>query len=55
MSYYILFTTICTLFLFIWIVKRITAPLTCACGYSTWFIGSFKKHLLQGHKWIDHG
>jgi hypothetical protein len=54
MDYYLLFTTVCTFLLFMWVGKRIVYPLTCACGFRSVFISRFKRHLLQGHKWIDH-
>jgi hypothetical protein len=54
MTDYIIATTVGTILLILWVLRRITTPFKCNCGYQTMFTGSFKKHLLKGHKWIDH-
>lgn len=37
----------------IWrVLYRLSNPHSCACGFKTVFIGRFKRHVLQGHKWV---
>jgi hypothetical protein len=51
LNYYILFTTVITVLAIWYLMYRFTTPLKCTCGYSTIFVGRFKRHILQGHKW----
>jgi hypothetical protein len=51
---YELLTTVGTILLVVWLVWRFSHPFTCTCGYRSWFIGGFRRHLLKGHKWSEH-
>ncbi len=53
MVLYELITTGGTFLLLWWFFYRFTHPYTCTCGYRTWYAGSFKRHMLAGHKWHD--
>jgi hypothetical protein len=37
---------------FIYALLRIAHPMKCQCGYSTMFIGRFKRHILMRHQWM---
>ena len=45
---YILLTALCTELFLSWLFYRITHPLTCTCGYTTWFPRKLHQHLF-GH------
>jgi hypothetical protein len=49
LTYYLVFTSICTFFFWWWVLHRINKPFRCACGFGTHFSGRFKKHVQQSH------
>ncbi len=51
--WYEIITTSGTVMLVWWLLHRFSHPFVCTCGYRTWFAGSFRDHLLKGHKWHD--
>ncbi len=41
-----------TIFSGIYALLRIAHPMKCQCGYSTMFLGRFKRHILMRHQWM---
>lgn len=51
-NWYILVTSGISLLWVVQVFWRMGHPHRCSCGYTSWFVGSFKKHVLRKHGWV---
>ena len=51
---YLITTTTFTLLLWLYVFYRIGHPFECTCGYKTFFMPFFKRHVMQKHRRTTH-